>query len=667
MNIKKPKNVGKYTYGHENIDIIFFGIDDYDVNIGMYCSIGPNCKILVGGGHRTDWITTYPFPLLSQWSHLFGYEKDLNFMKSAQPSKGDVHIGNDVWIGMNVTIMSGVKIHDGAVITANSHVIKDVEPYEIVGGNPSYHLKYRFNEKIRQSLVNNIRWWEWNDEKVTYYLRYLCDETKVEEFVDIFSNMTLSQIDTLTKKDMVYYCQQFENKSYAYLRNLIDLTEEILHKDIGNIFIDNISNHFVELAIICLTMIKNNSYKTIYLITEDYDIQVELNHILKKLGFNSKYINANNEYKYEIEYALSVTNNVCDEFCNNIKSNELILTTTNTTNTLNSCEFYNNYKFKYLDTNKDSIDNILLYSKHFQKNKYLVYYVVDNNDKYIDQLMYSLYTLVSTMQYNSSIDLTIGIITNSEGSKKISENNIYNYKLKFWLYDKYEKFKTWSGLKVSMLKTYIYEIIDDEFLDQINTILYVDTDIIFRKDLNHIFSYEICNDLIYVVPEVLHFVNILDTGHCLQKINYETKMIEPNISQEDVYVCKRNSNYIFNAGQFLWKNTKFTKQLFVKLTNLEDEYFQNNISLTIDGVTYKANESGPLFFVEQSFMNTILNKDNVVDNVFLRKFASFKPYNKNDFTIVSDSTIFIHCLVPTNEKNQFMKEMYTKYLNTNDV
>jgi hypothetical protein len=271
------------------------------------------------------------------------------------------------------------------------------------------------------------------------------------------------------------------------------------------------------------------------------------------------------------------------------------------------------------------------------------------------------------MQYNSSIDLTIGIITNSEGYKKISEKNIYNYKLKFWLYDKYEKFKTWSGLKVSMLKTYIYEIIDDEFLDQINTILYVDTDIIFRKDLNHIFSYEICNDLIYVVPEVLHFVNILSTGHCLQKINYETKMIEPNISQEDVYVCKRNSNYIFNAGQFLWKNTKFTKQLFVKLTNLEDEYFQNNISLKIDGVTYKANESGPLFFVEQSFMNTILNKDNVVDNVFLRKFASFKPHNINDLTIVSDSTIFIHCLVPTNEKNQFMKEMYTKYLNTNDV
>lgn len=84
----------------------------------------------MGGNHRTDWLTTYPF------GHI---HKDIftNFSGVGHPAtKGSVVIGNDVWIGTNVTIMSGVSIGDGAVIANNSHVVKDVLPYSIVGGNP---------------------------------------------------------------------------------------------------------------------------------------------------------------------------------------------------------------------------------------------------------------------------------------------------------------------------------------------------------------------------------------------------------------------------------------------------------------------------------------------------------------------------------------------------
>lgn len=82
------------------------------------------------------------------------------------PQKGDIVIGNDVWIGYNATILAGVTIGDGAIIATNSTVIKDVKPYSIVGGNPAFEIKKRFSEETISKLLK-LKWWDWDIEKIT--------------------------------------------------------------------------------------------------------------------------------------------------------------------------------------------------------------------------------------------------------------------------------------------------------------------------------------------------------------------------------------------------------------------------------------------------------------------------------------------------------------------
>ena len=87
-------------------------------------------------------------------------------MQMGHPScKGDIIVGNDVWIGAKSTIMSGIKIGDGVIVAAGAVVTKDVEPYSIVGGNPAKHLKYRFEEQQIKDLLD-IAWWNWEESKI---------------------------------------------------------------------------------------------------------------------------------------------------------------------------------------------------------------------------------------------------------------------------------------------------------------------------------------------------------------------------------------------------------------------------------------------------------------------------------------------------------------------
>ena len=169
--------VGKHTYGHNTIKIFEWG-EGAKLRIGSFCSIGVNVMIYLGGNHRTDWVTTYPFGHINQ--HIFS-----NFNGEGHPkTNGDVIIGNDVWIGANSVIMSGVKIGDGAVIANNSHVVKDVEPYSIVGGNPAKFIKYRFDEIIINKLIE-IKWWELEDSKINEITHLLCSD-KIDEFLNYF-------------------------------------------------------------------------------------------------------------------------------------------------------------------------------------------------------------------------------------------------------------------------------------------------------------------------------------------------------------------------------------------------------------------------------------------------------------------------------------------------
>ena len=173
INIKESMTFGKYTYGKPNIH--WSNDNKTKLSVGNFCSIAGNVNIYLGGNHRTDWVTTYPFGHIHK-------DKFNTFNGNGHPtSSGDVIIGNDVWIGTNVTIMSGVTIGDGAVIANNSHVVKNVEPYCLVGGNPAKFIKHRFTpEQIDQLL--RIQWWYWDDHKINKFACLLCNNN-IDEFI----------------------------------------------------------------------------------------------------------------------------------------------------------------------------------------------------------------------------------------------------------------------------------------------------------------------------------------------------------------------------------------------------------------------------------------------------------------------------------------------------
>lgn len=94
-------------------------------------------------------------------------------------------VGNDVWIGQNVTVMPGVHIGDGAIIGANSLVSKDVPPYCIVGGNPCRKIRPRFDKELTEYLLN-LKWWDWDSEKIFKNMDSLCsgDLNKIKHIKD---------------------------------------------------------------------------------------------------------------------------------------------------------------------------------------------------------------------------------------------------------------------------------------------------------------------------------------------------------------------------------------------------------------------------------------------------------------------------------------------------
>lgn len=132
-------SVGKETYGC--IDVHLDG-DSTRLQIGSYCSIADGVRFLVCADHNTDCISTYPFRV-----HCMGHAVEA-------VSKGDIVVEDDVWIGYRATVLSGVRIGQGAVIAAGAVVTSDVPPYAIVGGVPAKLLRYRFSEPLRQALLS---------------------------------------------------------------------------------------------------------------------------------------------------------------------------------------------------------------------------------------------------------------------------------------------------------------------------------------------------------------------------------------------------------------------------------------------------------------------------------------------------------------------------------
>ena len=169
-------SVGKFSYysgyhhKHDFVECVRYLDDkrnDVDkLKIGSYCSIGSGAVFMMSGnqGHRSDWVSTFPFYFQA---NIFKESKN-GFEKT-----GDTVIGDDVWIGSEAMIMSGVTIGDGAIIGARTVVTKDVEPYTVVGGNPAVVIKKRFtNKEIEQLLI--MKWWNWEEEKVKEVMPFIC-------------------------------------------------------------------------------------------------------------------------------------------------------------------------------------------------------------------------------------------------------------------------------------------------------------------------------------------------------------------------------------------------------------------------------------------------------------------------------------------------------------
>ncbi|WP_019552657.1 Vat family streptogramin A O-acetyltransferase [Propionispira raffinosivorans] len=170
-NLPKRVNVeiGDYTYYsdnkkspenfYDNIEHHYEFLGDKLI-IGKFCAIAEGITFIMNGAnHRMDGFTTYPFYIFSD-----GWEKVTPQLEQL-PFRGNTVIGNDVWIGQYVTIMPGVKVGDGTIIAANSTVVKDVEPYSIVGGNPAVTIKKRFSDEIIELLLK-LQWWNWDEKKI---------------------------------------------------------------------------------------------------------------------------------------------------------------------------------------------------------------------------------------------------------------------------------------------------------------------------------------------------------------------------------------------------------------------------------------------------------------------------------------------------------------------
>lgn len=133
--------IGAYSY-------IRSGLLQSVSEIGRFCSIGQDVQLgLIADGHPISWLTTHPV-------------HDLAAGLKYIAKKSDTRIGNDVWIGAGAKVLSGITVGDGAVIAAGAVVTKDVAPYEIVGGNPAKHIRWRFDEEALRDAIRHSEWWD---------------------------------------------------------------------------------------------------------------------------------------------------------------------------------------------------------------------------------------------------------------------------------------------------------------------------------------------------------------------------------------------------------------------------------------------------------------------------------------------------------------------------
>lgn len=153
-------------FEHNNV-LYHYPINHERLIIGKFCSIACGAKFLFNSANHTmRSLSTYPFPIFyEEWEHGIWADK-------AWDNKGNIVIGNDVWIGYEAVILAGVTIGDGAIIGARAVVTKDVPPYTIVGGVPAKFIRKRFSDDTINELLS-MRWWDLPPEKILERIKYI--------------------------------------------------------------------------------------------------------------------------------------------------------------------------------------------------------------------------------------------------------------------------------------------------------------------------------------------------------------------------------------------------------------------------------------------------------------------------------------------------------------
>lgn len=166
-NTISESSIDDFSYTSENCQIIYSDIKKF-VNIASYVRLNP-------GQHPMQRVTQHHMLYRRE---MFGFGgDDESFFDWRREKK--VIVGNDVWIGHNVTVMGGVNIGNGAVIGSGAIVTKDIPPYAIAVGNPAKVIKYRFDEEIREKLLE-IKWWDWDYETIK---KRLNEFNQIESFI----------------------------------------------------------------------------------------------------------------------------------------------------------------------------------------------------------------------------------------------------------------------------------------------------------------------------------------------------------------------------------------------------------------------------------------------------------------------------------------------------
>lgn len=173
--------LGRHFDGFEPRVIAYPG-HDARARVGAFVQMGGDVVLMLGGNHRTDWVSAYHFRLQLDLGN--ATREDLS------TTRGDIVIGNDVLIGRGATILSGVRIGNGAVVGTEAVVTRDVRPYAVVAGNPAAEIRRRFSDE-QIAALERIAWWDWPLERIVAQVPRLND-TDIDAFIATFDRQARS-------------------------------------------------------------------------------------------------------------------------------------------------------------------------------------------------------------------------------------------------------------------------------------------------------------------------------------------------------------------------------------------------------------------------------------------------------------------------------------------